>query len=190
MRLGFWRAAMGACNIAGWFGFIEIRWGGAQVMIGGESVDPFFIEVGSVFLAAFGGFAAIGLSWNWIEKWSWVERLLTTERAKVRVKQKSLQELGPQIRAVRDNLIAAKSRFEFGGRTINRYKINAEIEDINIRLKTIGLIVPESVNAESIFEVIDQWIDYLPLLLPLAEMGDYSRATSISFTSNNVELNL
>ena len=185
------RAASLGFQFSGGFGFVEIRWGGLQVKLGGHLVDPFFIEAASIFLIAFGTFSLIGLCWNLIAKWRWVESLLTSARPdEERAKEKAIQELASQIRAARDRFVAAKSGFEFGERRINRYEINAEMADISIKLKRIGLSVPESVEGGNIVAVIDRWRAYLSILLPLSEMGDFVRAKAISFSGNRVQLDL
>ena len=111
--------------------------------IGDDPIDPFFIEAASIFLVTFGLLALFGLCWNWISRWGWVKSLLISARDKAEAENKAFQGLATQIRKARDNFVEVKSLSEIGG-TINRYKMNAEMADINIKLKKRGLGVPES----------------------------------------------
>lgn len=66
MQISTKRAIAGACQIVGFLGFIEVRWLERQIMIGDHPIDPFFIEMGCLFLFSAGLFALISLSWGWI----------------------------------------------------------------------------------------------------------------------------
>ena len=65
-KVTFLRAASIASQLVGVFGFIEVRWMGAKVMVNGHPIDPFFIQAACIFLFTVGTVSIIGLCWNWI----------------------------------------------------------------------------------------------------------------------------
>ena len=152
MRLGFWRAAMGALQILGWFGLIEIRWVGEQVMIGDAPVDPFFIEAASVGLIAFAALALVGLFWERISQWrgvddisAWTAVRLTSKRTKNAAQGRVFKEMSHEIRAARDRFVKLSEEVKLGF-SMHHLRVNADIVDIGIKLSSIDLSVPSKVD--------------------------------------------
>ena len=196
MRLGFWRAAAGACNIAGVFGFVEIRWGGAQVMIGGEPIDPYFIEVACVGLIAFGALALAALLWPKIAKLPgveavvlWIGRILTSKQAQNVAQSKAFSDLATEIRSARDRFVQYRELMS-GESSLNPYSVEADIMDMGIKLSTIGLSVPTNVDLSKVRAAVDWWRAYLGLLAPLADMGHLDQAKTIRIQTDGMDLTL
>ena len=114
---------------------------------------------------------------------------MISARDKARSEQKAFQELASQIRAARDRFVKVRSRAD-RNISIDRYSINAEMADISIKIKTIGIDVPESTEGESIVNVVDRWTKYLSILLPLSEMAAVDKAKAISITDKEITLDL
>ena len=163
-------------------------------MFNGYPVDPFFIETACIILIVFGFFSLIGLSWGIISKWEWVGNYLTTEcyrqNAKTKALAKAFSDLSPQLREARDQFLKMSEGYEPGGTNITKHRIEAITVDIGIKLESVGLIVPTTNIKQSLRSIVDWWLTYLALLVPLSDLGDLDKAKSISFTEKGKTLAL
>ena len=77
----------------GLFGFIEFRWHGTQLMLGGQPIDPFLIQAGSLFLFILG-------------TWTFVFWLLNHFKHNAIRELEELQDCGDQMRESAQDLPA------------------------------------------------------------------------------------
>ena len=170
MRLGFWRAATGALHILGWFGFIEIRWVGEQVMINGEPVAPFFIEAACIFLVSFGALALVGLFWKKMSAWGWVAAIFSS-------KAHEFGSLYDEIVERRDELVAIFDGKPSKGET---YLYVAKLVELEDRLDRLDIHTPKGLpnihNLQMNKSVVTDWMTCLMLLARDARSRNLARA--------------
>ena len=127
------RAASGACSLAGSFGFIEFRRRGVQVVIGGHPVDPFFVEVGCVFLIAFGILALMGLFWECISRWRWVSVITTSKTRKFRDLYEEICARRNELNEIVDTTVLSEASMLF----------ISKIHELSVALKELGIPCPD-----------------------------------------------
>ena len=83
----------------GLFGFIEFRWRGAELMLGGQPIDPFLVQAGSLVLIILG-------------TWTFVAWLLHHLKHRAVRELEDLQDCGDQMRRlVQDSPARVRLRF-------------------------------------------------------------------------------
>ena len=66
-----------------------------------------------------------------------------------------------------------------------RIPTNALIAEIGTRLKRLDIPIPDTKASDNLHTVMELWIDYLSILVPLAEAGDIQGARAITQTGES-----
>ena len=97
---------------------------------------------------------------------------------------KAFRALAPQARESRDKLIGMRESSEqFLTQHIH---VNALIAEIGTRLKRLDIPTPDTKASDKLHTVMELWIAYLSILVPLAEAGDIQNARAITFSDGQV----
>ena len=150
-KLAFLRAASIASQIVGVFGFVEVRWMGAKVMVNGHPIDPFFIQAACIFLFTVGTVSIIGLCWNWISS---------------RTDSQKFGNLYQEIVTRRDEIATIMDRKPSRGDSIIYV---ARLIELHSQLQILGIKTPNSTpridnlnsDQESDHKVIIDWCMFL-----------------------------
>ena len=156
--LAFLRAASIGFQFLGGYGFIEVRWLEARVMLGGHPVDPFFIEAGSIFLIVFGLVALLGLCWSSISKWQWVSNAITSNSRAFGDLYKEIVERRDELASIADEAPSAGKAIIYIGRLV---ELEARLSELGIKTPTP---LPRIDDVSSNRPVIINWCMFLMMM--------------------------